>query len=178
TDTRWIHIDAAQLDHVVAASPESFQAAEIDAERTASAQQSGDIVGIEADHGIDRILEQDGDADVAAPARVDRREAVGIQDLDQVRVLPDVETIMVGALGSDDSRIPDSIPVEGRRSRPGLGHRRMAIGGEVTRDHSDRYVAPRLQPLLAGDRGELENVVRETDDDGGAKPAHQLELLL
>ena len=130
---------------------------------------------IEADDRVDGILEQDGGAERSGrsgrsgPSRVRFR----IEQLDEVRVLVDVQPVPRRTFGRDAAGIGNAVPVEHRSAAPRLGQRGAALRPDVPGDEAHG----RLDALLPGDLGEAHEIVREPDEDGDAEAAHQGDLL-
>ena len=133
------------------------------------------IPGIEADDRVHGVLEQDRGAERArlsggrGPARV----RLGVEQLDEVRVLEDVQAVPGRPLRRDAPGVRDPVPVEHRRSAPRLRQRRAALRPEMPGDEPDI----RLDALPARYLREAQEVVREPHEHGDPEPAHQGDLL-
>ena len=105
----------------------------------------------------------------AAPPESDS----GVEQLDEVRVLEDVQAVPGRPLRRDAPGVRDPVPVEHRRAAPRLRQRRAALRPEVPGDEPNG----RLDTLPARHLREAQEVVREPDEHGDPEAAHQGDLL-
>ena len=107
-------------------------------------------------------------------AVVDRRAALRVERLHEVRILEDVQPVPAGPLGGDDAGIADPVPVVHRRAAPGIGNRPPVVAAEMAEHEAQRNG----QPLPPRRFGKMADIIAEADQHRCAEPRHGLHLLL
>ena len=169
-------VDALDLDHVVAAAHEAFDAPQVEAEAGGALALHADIMGVEADDGIDVVLEQAGANHVALAAGRHGLAAVDVQQLQVVGVLHDIQAVLVGTLPGDDAGVAHAVPIEAIRPAPEFRQQSLVPAPHLAAQQAHGDVPANGHALRRRHLGQPLEVVSEADQHRGAEIPHYFHL--
>ncbi len=172
-----IDIDTPDLHHVVAATQETFDALQIEAQAGGPGPPGGKILGVETDDGIHIVFVQTGYDQIPGRAVLEHRVGFRVADLRQLGVFHHVHAILIRSLRGNQTRIAHAVPVIDLGTAPGCCNLLAGLPTDVTGNHADRNVLARFDSKLRGDVGQPLDIVHKTHDHVHAKGAHEFYLL-